>query len=146
MSNDESIFKWLSIVMRNTHKHINHQMDDLKIGRGQHQYLLTLYHHNGVSQEELSKMLGIDKGTTARAVKKLVDNGYISREVDENDKRAFKLYVTEKAEGYRTKFFEIADEWEATLLEGISEEHRQIIKTAMMDMGKIAIDKVKEET
>jgi len=146
MSNDESIFKWLSIVMRCTHKHINHQMEDLKIGRGQHQYLLTLYHHNGISQEELSKKLGIDKGTTARAVKKLVDNGYIVREVDENDKRAFKLFVTDKAEGYKNKFFEISDEWEATLLEGISEEQRQIIRTALKDMSKIATDKVKEET
>ena len=146
MNNDESIFKWLSIVMRNTYKHINHQMEDLKISRGQHQYLLALYCNNGASQEELSKKLGIDKGTTARAVKKLLDNGYITREVDENDKRAFKLYVTEKAESYKTKFFEIADEWEATLLEGISEEHRQIIRTALMDMGRIAIDKVKEET
>jgi len=146
MNSDESIFKWLSIVMRYTHKHINHQMEDLQIGRGQHQYLLTLYHHNGISQEELSKKLGIDKGTTARAVKKLVDNGYIVREVDENDKRAFKLFVTDKAEGYKNKFFEISDEWEATLLEGISEEQQQIIKTALKDMSKIAIDKVKEET
>jgi len=146
MNSVESIFKWLSIVMRYTHKHINHQMEDLQIGRGQHQYLLTLYHHNGISQEELSKKLGIDKGTTARAVKKLVDNGYIVREVDENDKRAFKLFVTDKAEGYKNKFFEISDEWEATLLEGISEEQQQIIKTALKDMSKIAIDKVKEET
>jgi len=146
MNNDESIFKWLSIVMRYTHKHINHQMEDLKISRGQHQYLLALYHNNGISQEELSKKMEIDKGTTARAVKKLVDNGYIIREVDENDKRAFKLFVTEKAEGYKNKFFEIADEWEATLLEGISEEHRQIMRTVMMDMGRTAIDKVKEET
>lgn len=146
MNNDESIFKWLSIVMRNTHKHINHQMEDLKIGFGQHQYLLALYHNNGASQEELSKKLGIDKGTTARAVKKLIDNGYVIREIDENDKRAFKLFITEKAESYKLKFFKIADEWETTLLEGISEEHRQIIKSAMMDMGKIAIDKVKEET
>lgn len=145
MKNEESIFKWLSIVMRHTHKHIDHQMVDLKIGHGQHQYLLTLYHHNGISQEELSKKLGFDKGTTARAVKKLVDNGYIIREVDENDKRAFKLHITEKAKEYKIELFKIVDEWEATLLENISEEHRQVIRNAMMTMGNIAIEKVKEE-
>lgn len=146
MNNDDSIFKWLSILMRYTHKHINHQMVDLNIGRGQHQYLLTLYHHNGISQEELSKKLELDKGTTARAVKKLVENGYIIREVDENDKRAFKLFITKKAEEYKMDFIKIADEWEATLLKDISDEHRQIIKAAMTSMSKIAISKVNEET
>lgn len=146
MRNKESIFKWISIIMRNTHKHINHELADLKIGRGQHQYLLTLYRNNGISQEELSKKLGVDKGTTARAVKKLVDNGYIIREVDENDKRAFKLLVTNKAESYKTEFFKIADEWETKLLNNIPEEHHEIIRSAMMTMGQISIDEVNEET
>ena len=146
MKNDECIFKWLSILMRYTHKHINHEMIDLNIGHGQHQYLLTLYHNNGISQEELSKKLELDKGTTARAVKKLVENGYIIREVDENDKRAFKLFITKKAEEYKADFIKIADEWEATLLEGISEEDRQILKTAMINMSKIAINEVNKES
>jgi len=145
MKSDESIIKWLSIILRYTHKHIRNNMEHLNISSGQHQYLLCLYHHNGISQEELSKKIGVDKGTTARAVKKLVEAGYITREIDKKDKRAFKLHTTEKAKEFKIEFMKLADEWELALLEDIPEEQKDMVREVVQIIGKKAIQQLTEE-
>ena len=40
-------------------------------------FLLELYKKDGKNQEELSEKLNIDKGTTARAIKKLEEEGFL---------------------------------------------------------------------
>jgi DNA-binding MarR family transcriptional regulator len=49
-----------------------------------------------ISQKELSKFLYVDKSTTAKAVRNLVENDYVKRVQDENDKCIYKLYLTEE--------------------------------------------------
>ena len=94
-------------------------------------FLANLYRNNGLNQEELAEILNIDKGTTARAIKKLEEEGFIKREKDENDKRAYKLYVTQKAENIKEEIFEILREWEEILLCDLSEEEVIIIKSLL---------------
>lgn len=52
----------------------------------------------GINQYELAYQDHYDKGTTARAVKKLEEQGYVLRRSDEHDRRITKLYVTKKGE------------------------------------------------
>ncbi|WP_322395982.1 MarR family transcriptional regulator, partial [Clostridium perfringens] len=66
------------------------------IGQGQFMYLLELYIEDGRNQEELAEVLKIDKGTTARAIKKLEENGFVRREKDENVIRNSLLYFSTK--------------------------------------------------
>ena len=50
----------------------------------------------GVNQEDLSKMLRIDKTTTAKALKKLEEKGYINRLKSELDQRSLCMWPTKK--------------------------------------------------
>lgn len=51
----------------------------------------------GVSQNEIVKLLALEKSVVAKSIGKLMDMGYLTREQDRADKRAFNLYPTEKA-------------------------------------------------
>lgn len=66
------------------------------IGSGQFPFLMRLYREDGINQESLSDYLKIDKGTTARAIQKLVDEGYVFRQRDEKDRRSYRVFLTEK--------------------------------------------------
>lgn len=46
---------------------------------------------------ELSNMLRVDKATTTKAIQKLLEEGYVLRERDNEDKRMWHLYPSEKA-------------------------------------------------
>lgn len=72
------------------------QFKKYDINRGQHAFLTRIYENPGINQEELSYMLKVDKTTTAKALKKLEDKGFIERKNYEEDNRQWILYPSEK--------------------------------------------------
>lgn len=87
-------------------------------------FLLQLYKQDGISQEELSEKLSIDKGTTARSIKKLEEEGFLIRVKDENDKRAYKIYLTDKSKENRDN---VLKDWESVIAQNITEEERSTL-------------------
>lgn len=125
---EEPVGKYISQLYRKGNAFFTKKFEKYSIGSGQFMFLVNLYQNDGISQEELAEVLNIDKGTTARAIKKLVDEGLIRREKDEKDKRAYKLYITTKAEDIKEDIFSILREWEEVLLCDLNKEEVIIIK------------------
>ena len=90
-------------------------------------FLLELYIEDGRNQEELAEVLKIDKGTTARAIKKLEENGFIRREKDEKDKRSNRVYLTEEGKGMKDNIFFILNQWDKKMSEQLDEEERELM-------------------
>ncbi len=53
----------------------------------------------------------MDKATAARATKKLESTGYVYRQQDPGDKRAYRVFVTEKGRNLEEKMMKIALKW-----------------------------------
>ena len=83
-----------------------------------------LYIEDGKNQEDLSKILKIDKGTTARAIKKLEEEGYVRREKDNLDKRANKVFLTEKGMDIKEDIYKILSQWESIISQSLEKEER----------------------
>jgi DNA-binding MarR family transcriptional regulator len=90
----ENISKLNAAIYRNAQSIINLKLIDLNIRSGQHDFLYVISKNEGISQKELSEFLYVGKSTTAKAVKNLVENDYVKRIQDENDKRIYRLYLT----------------------------------------------------
>jgi len=95
--NKNSLGRWISLLHRHGHIYVGRHLKQYNIKKGQYTFLNALYKKDGIRQEQLSDYLKIDKGTTAKAIKKLEDYDYIIRKVDPIDKRAYNVYLTEKA-------------------------------------------------
>ena len=83
---NKHIGKYISQLYRKGSVFINKEVSEYGIGSGQFMFLLELYINDGKNQEEIAETLKIDKGTTARALKKLEEQGFVTRIKDENDK------------------------------------------------------------
>lgn len=59
-------------------------------------FFMSLQHHDGATQEELTALVCVDKAATARAVKSLEDKGILFRTQDEHDRRQNRVCLTEK--------------------------------------------------
>lgn len=92
----ENISKLNAAIYRNAQSIINSKLIDLNIRSGQHDFLYVISKNEGINQKELSEFLYVGKSTTAKAVKNLIENDYVKRVQDENDKRIYKLYLTEE--------------------------------------------------
>jgi DNA-binding MarR family transcriptional regulator len=88
--------------------------------------MMSLLVEDGVRQEELARKYKMDKATAARAIKKLEDAGYVYRQQDPEDKRAYRVFVTEKGRSLEEKMRKIALKWDSTVFSGFSKEEKQL--------------------
>lgn len=70
---------------------------EIQLEKGQYILVVRICENPGISQEELSTMIKVDRTTVAKAIKKLVEKDYVERKANENDRRAWQLHPTEKA-------------------------------------------------
>ncbi|APC42585.1 MarR family transcriptional regulator [Clostridium estertheticum] len=84
-------------ILRNTQVHLDKMLKEYHLSSGSYPYLLMLRGNEGISQNKISEEVGCDKAMSARTITKLIDIGYIVRNKDEDDSRAYKLYLTQKA-------------------------------------------------
>ena len=76
------------------------------------QYLMAIYEKKNLSQDDLANMFGQSKGTIAKALRKLEDNEYVERRIDDNNRRKYILNTTEKGEKLAILLKKDLNEWE----------------------------------
>lgn len=85
----------LGDLVMNIYKNLKTKIErDLKhydIGMGQMQILMTFFNdiENTLTQNDLVKLVGVDKGNISRSVLKLLEKGYI--EQSDNNKKGYRL-------------------------------------------------------
>ena len=89
-------------------------------------FMIHLYKNDGISQESLSELVNIDKGTTAKAIKKLEELNFIVRSKDSKDKRINRIYLTSKALDIKNDFFSVLTKWENILTNELSPDEISI--------------------
>lgn len=86
-----------SIIYRHG-KTINDRMiRKFNLSGGQSRYLALICENPGISQESLVQYYQIDKGAIAKSIRRMEELGYIRREQNPEDRRAYCLFPTERA-------------------------------------------------
>jgi DNA-binding MarR family transcriptional regulator len=123
-ANKDTIGRYISMLYRSAGSYLSKELSQYKIGSGQFTFLTYLYNHSGVTQEVISSDLYIDKGTTAKAIKKLEELGYVYRIIDESDKRAYKVYITNEALMIKDEIYAILHRWNLIITTNFTEEEK----------------------
>jgi len=104
------------------------ELEAYRIGSGQFDFLMVLYHRDGISQETLAKILKVSKATSTRAIQSLEKEGYVYRRRDKDDLRAYKVYLTEKGKEIRGVVLEKLISFVDTLLSDFTQEEKEIFR------------------
>ena len=130
------IAKYISQLYRKGSSYINKEISKYGIGSGQFMFLLELYKKDGKNQEEIAEDLKMDKGTTARALKKLEEQGFLIRLRDESDKRTNKIYLSDKAKNIREDIFNILDDWNKQITRSLAKEEVKMLEDLLEKVSK----------
>jgi len=87
--------------------------------------LRSLLRRDGLNQQELSERLHVDKATITRMIGKRMESGYVRREKDPADKRAYQLFATQKAHAIAPEIKQVLRDWTAILSEGFTDEEKK---------------------
>lgn len=104
-------------------------------------YLMQIYKNKNLSQDDLATLFGQSKGTIAKHLRTLEDEGYIIREVDDNNRRKYILNTTEKGDRLAVLKINELNEWnEKVGVCELDEETIQKIRNIARKSGKILKD------
>lgn len=127
----EPIGRLVAQLYRKNTKLVLENLEKLGIGSGQYFFMAELYRQDGITQEELTEKVFVDKATTARAIKKLEELGYVKREVSKIDRRAYNVYLTQKANEIKEDFFEALKSNEKRIVEKITNEEVDVLRNIL---------------
>lgn len=117
----------LFIFHKNHKNYLNNALMEYNLNLIQALCLLRIYNGNNVNQKELSDNLYLTKGAITKAIKKLEENGYISREQSLQDRRNNILKITSKGLNLIPVLDEINSDWESKM--GFDELSDEFIET-----------------
>jgi len=115
-------------IYRNNLAYMTKELETHRIGSGQFEFLLFLYHKDGVSQETIAKTLKVSKSTIARAIQNLEKEGYVYRERDKSDLRAYRVYLTDKGKEMRNIIFKKQASFTDILFSDFTFEEKEIFR------------------
>ena len=128
-SSEDSIHKLYQRVYKNLITLIRSELEPYDFNRGEFPLLFKLIKKgDGITQKEICEMLYISKSTTSKIIKRLVEKGYLRKEKDPEDKRASRIFLTDKKEEIEDLIKEIDQKAENKMLEGFDEEEREELR------------------
>ncbi|WP_298017383.1 MarR family transcriptional regulator [uncultured Parasphingopyxis sp.] len=111
------------------------------VSAGQWRFLRQLWQKGGVTQRELSEMVGMREPTTVIAIKSLEKSGFIRREKSTTDRRKIHVHLTDKAKGLEGRLNPYVEEIHAMATRGMSDEEVEQLQALL----RRVIDNLAEE-
>lgn len=131
---DKSMTRMITLLARKSQGCIGEVISPYNLTIAEQPFFMAIQKHSGITQEELTSLVGVDKAATARAVKSLEQKGFLTRQQDKKDKRQNRIYPTEKT-------LELGPEVKKQLLqlndritEGIAPQEAEIAFQALIKM------------
>ena len=105
--------------------HIKNETDTLP---SQYYMLLFLYYEMGETQSDIAKACLMDRSGVSRAFKDFEEKGLIIREVDDKNKRAYKITLTEKGIDTAEFLIQKETEWDKMICEELDISREELLK------------------
>lgn len=125
-----------AMIARRTHTYFDRALRPHGIGFSQFRMLGFLYRagNQPVIQEDIRAHMDLDKGSIAHSIRRLVDEGYVSRESHPEDGRAYEIRLTEKGRSFSAEWERIAEHWSSLLVDGLDVEERASVSALLKRM------------
>jgi MarR family transcriptional regulator, transcriptional regulator for hemolysin len=103
----------------------------LGVTTAQWRVIAHLGHSPGLKQVELAERLDVEPITACRIVDRLEEAGLVERQRDPEDRRAWRLVLTDKAKPIYAKLGDLAEEMAAEAFEGFSIEEMEAARAKL---------------
>jgi DNA-binding MarR family transcriptional regulator len=117
----------------------------LGVTRAQWRVLAWLGHQDGLRQVELAEALDVEPITLCRMIDRLAEAELVERRRDEDDRRAWRIHLTDKARPVLETLRGVASEFLGEALDGVSEADqarvRDVLATVRSNLARDSRDR-----
>jgi DNA-binding MarR family transcriptional regulator len=100
----------------------NRQLKDIDISSGLVYFIVELSQVDWLNMSDLSAAVGVDNAYATRAVEKLAALGYVYKIQDEQDRRAYRISLTDSGRQIAERVNETLKQWIEIITNGVSPE------------------------
>lgn len=133
---DKTFYQMLAVLARKNQIYMSTILEEYDITTAELPFFLTLNDREGLTQEELTAIVCVDKAATARAIKSLEEKGYLIREKDVQDSRQNRVYPTSDAKLLKEKVKSEILEFNNQLTKGIDTQILELLYDGLQQMEK----------
>jgi DNA-binding MarR family transcriptional regulator len=130
----DSIGFLLADVSRLMRQSFQKRMEGSSLTQAQARALFYVSRHEGVHQVDLAELLEVQPITLARLIDHLQTEGLVERRPDPTDRRAYQIYLTDKAVPYLNTIDEVAMDIRTDILEGLDQQQVDTLLFALRKM------------
>jgi len=118
--------RYISVLMRQLNLFFSHELSEVEITASELMYLSQLYRADGLTQEEMSMEISVDKAATTRTIQGMEKKGLIRREAHEEDRRSKRVYLTDKSKKLEPHIRELQQRWVRFLTQDMTESEVEV--------------------
>ncbi|RSK25893.1 MarR family transcriptional regulator [Bacillus sp. HMF5848] len=134
-----SIHDYISIKIHHTDLKltgfIKSKLEPFNLAPEQNLIMMLLWEKDGLTQNQIVESLDKDKTNIARMAANLENKDFIKRVQCNNDRRSVRLYLTDKGKKLGEKVIPIAEEFNAIVCKGITEEELLQVEKVLSKMN-----------
>ena len=120
-----------SVISRCSQKHFDKILSEYGLSYTHLTFLTTIYENEGIPMVALANNNEFDKGTISKSIKNLEDLGYVEIKDSEEDKRAKKIFTTNKTRELMPKLYLLRQNWTNYLCSDLTEEEKEKFNIAL---------------
>jgi DNA-binding MarR family transcriptional regulator len=137
---DESLGYLVNHAARLLARALHAQIAPLGVVPGQFAQLLALFEREGLTQQELSEVVGIEQPTMARTLARMERDDLIERRPHPTDGRSQAIFLTARSRALEPRLHEAAASVNAQALAGLSASEQStlhdLLKTLNANLGR----------
>lgn len=130
----DTIARRITFLARKSQSYLGTALQKYGLTAAEQPFFMALQHNQGVTQETLTALVGVDKAATARAVKSLEEKGLVTRVQDPKDRRQNRIYPTAAADGMAGGVQETLLDFNRLLTQGMD---RRELETLFASLQKL---------
>ena len=131
---ETSIAKLITVIAKGLSIYLSHNLESLGINPTQ-VLLFEISNQENLNQEEIANRCNINKGAVARSIKKLEDNGFVLRTIDENNRRQNKVSLTPKGRETLKKAFKVLQSWEDEVIKEKGYVDKEVLQLVLKEIA-----------
>ncbi|MFA6865982.1 MAG: MarR family transcriptional regulator [Clostridia bacterium] len=140
MQTTESIGKYLALLHRQSALYVQRELIEFDINMSEISYLKNLCKNDGITQKQLADEIFVDKAATTRTINNLVSKGYVNKISNDDDKRKYNIYLTDKARIIIDTINAKLSKWNKILEQGFDIDKVGNLIEVLKKMSKNAIE------
>lgn len=129
---------YISVLMRQLNLFFGHELSEVEITASELMYLSQLYNRDGLTQEEMAAVITVDKAATTRTIQGMEKKGLVRREAHEENYRAKRVYLTDKAKNAEPRIRELQKKWVDFITQDMTQKEAEVFAAQLKKMSQRA--------